>query len=452
MAAIKPKICLRRRVRPVGIIFCLCLSLLHGAWFAEIVDAQEEVKIGVILPFSGRLEQTGKGVRSAFELAAEIANNGATGVGMTIAGWRGIPGLGGKRVRLVVGDHRSDPERGAAIASRFINEERVAGIVGAFTSSVTRSVASVCEKARVPMLTATSTAQALTTQGNKWLWRTSPSNVSRAKSFFSFLKALTEGMTEGRLKVPKEELQRLCIIAEATDMGDQIADLLKAYGPRYGIKPILHIRYPRGGSDLSIQARAAARARPSVVAMVSTSEDASAVVERFKEIGFAPAIIWGQSRGLREEAFAEALKDDAVGVVSGADFSLKLSGSIPLVGVINDLYRMKTGRDLEEVSALAFTGLQTFLHILDRARSVEPGAVQSAANSLEIRPSELIMPWEGIKFGGEQQREMGQNVMASGIAVQWQPAPETGKPGLEIVYPPRYASSQFIHPFPKWYD
>jgi branched-chain amino acid transport system substrate-binding protein len=441
-----------RQIRLGTLICCLGLLVLHAPFFVGILQAQEEVKVGVILPFSGRLEETGKAVRSAFELAAEIANNGAPGVGMTIAGWKGIPGLGGRRVRLIVGDHRSEPERGAAIASRFISEERVVGIVGAFTSSVTRSVASVCERVKIPMLTATSTAQALTTQGNRWLWRTSPSNVSRAKSFFSFLRALSEGKTEDRVKVPKEDLQRLCIMAEATEMGDQIADILKAYGPRYGIKPILHIRYPRGASDFSIHARAAARARPSVFAMVAMSEDASAIITRFKELGFAPAIIWGQSRGLREEAFAEALKDDAIGVVSLADFSLKLSGSMPLVGQINDLYRMKTGRDLEDVSALAFTGLQTFLHILDRARSLEPAAIQSAANSLEIRSSELIMPWEGIRFGGEQQREMGQNIMASGIAVQWQPAPETGKPELQIVYPPRNASSQFIYPFPNWYQ
>ncbi|PIY22001.1 MAG: hypothetical protein COZ11_14410, partial [Deltaproteobacteria bacterium CG_4_10_14_3_um_filter_51_14] len=77
-------------------------------------------------------------------------------------------------------------------------------------------------------------------------------------------------------------------------------------------------------------------------------------------------------------------------------------------------------------------------------------AIQSAANGLEMPASELILPWRGIRFGGEQQNERGQNVLGAGLVAQWQSAMESGVPALEIVYPPQFATADLIYPFPGW--
>jgi branched-chain amino acid transport system substrate-binding protein len=210
------------------------------------------------------------------------------------------------------------------------------------------------------------------------------------------------------------------------------------------------VRYPRNSEDFSIQTRAAARANPGVLAMIAPTADARKYIQTFKELAFSARIIWGHSAAFRDASFAEGLKDDAVGVLTRADFLPALFSSIPLAGKISTLYRKKTGKDMDGVAARAFTGFQAFLHVLDKAGSTDGGAIQSAANGLEVPASELILPWRGIRFGGEQQNENGQNILGAGVVAQWQPARETGVPELEIVYPPQFATADPIYPFPGW--
>ena len=60
------------------------------------------------------------------------------------------------------------------------------------------------------------------------------------------------------------------------------------------------------------------------------------------------------------------------------------------------------------------------------------------------------MPWKGIKFGGEQKDETGQNIWGSGMIAQWQLAQGDEVPHLEAVYPFEYATADLIYPFPAW--
>jgi branched-chain amino acid transport system substrate-binding protein len=117
----------------------------------------------------------------------------------------------------------------------------------------------------------------------------------------------------------------------------------------------------------------------------------------------------------------------------------------PLAGQVNKLYKAKTGNDLGGASARAFTGLQTWVHVLEKAGSTKPEDIQKVANAIEIPGKELVVPWAGIKFANPG-NEMGQNVLGSGLIGQYQMGAD-GKIGLEIVYPFDVASADMIYPF-----
>jgi branched-chain amino acid transport system substrate-binding protein len=117
---------------------------------------------------------------------------------------------------------------------------------------------------------------------------------------------------------------------------------------------------------------------------------------------------------------------------------------------INDLFKERSGEDFSGTSARAFTGLQAWAYVLDKAKSSDPKDIQVAANAIEISGDELIMPWQGIKFGAEREGELGQNLLGSGMIGQWQLAPGEEVPHLEAVYPFEYSTADFIYPFPKW--
>jgi branched-chain amino acid transport system substrate-binding protein len=433
----------------LGLLFLF--TLIFVALFApSSVMAAKEIKIGVVFPLSGGLASTGRLLRIGVELAAEIVNNKMSGIDIPMAAWEGIPGLKGAKIKLIFMDHRSDPARGADLAKQLIQDHKVVGILGCYNSSVTKSVSTVCERYAVPMINSNSTSPPLTTRGFNWFWRTTPHNVTFSHDLYKFLDGLTEGKGRGVGKVPKEDIVNVAIAGEETEFGATGIQVLEELAPKYGYTVAKSIKYTHKSPDLTSEVQAIRASNPGTVALIPYVSDAILFMRTFKSMKFSPKIIWGQDAGTVQPEFADGLKKDAVGVLTRTVFVPKIADVKPVAKQINDMFKAKSGEDFSGTSARAFTGLQTWAYVLNTAKSTDPKAIQEAANAIHIRGEELIMPWKGIKFGGEQKNEKGQNVLGSGMIGQWQLAPGDMVPHLEAVYPFEYATADFIYPFPKW--
>lgn len=432
------------------VLVLLALTLMIPLSVGNVKAADKEVKIGVIFPLSGNLASTGKLLRTGVELAAEIVNNKKEGLDIPIAAWEGIPGLKGAKIKLIFADHRSDPARGADLAKGLIKDEKVVGILGCYNSSVTKSVSTICERFGVPMINSNSTSPALTTRGFKWFWRTTPHNITFTHDLYRFLNGLTEGKVKKLGNVPKADIENVAIAGEETEFGATGLEVLEALAPMYGFKAVKAIKYPHEAPDLTSEVQSIRASNPGVVALVPYVSDALLFMRTFKSQKFSPKVIWGQNAGTLQPAFAENLKNDAVGVLTRTVFVAKIADVKPVAKQINDLFKAKSGTDFSGTSARAFTGLQTWAYVLNKAKSTDPKAIQAAANAIEIPGKELIMPWKGIKFGGEQKGEMGQNIWGSGMIGQWQLGAGETVPHLEAVYPFEYATADLIYPFPAW--
>ena len=158
-----------------------------------------------------------------------------------------------------------------------------------------------------------------------------------------------------------------------------------------------------------------------------------------------PKIIWGQDAGFEKPEFRSTLGDSISGILTRTVFLPKVVEIKKLAGQVNKLYKKKTGNDLGGASARAFTGLQTWVAVLEKAGSTKPADIQAAANALYIPGKELVVPWQGIKFSTSGD-ELGQNVLGSGQIGQYQKGKD-GKIGLEIVYPFDVSSADMIFPF-----
>jgi branched-chain amino acid transport system substrate-binding protein len=178
----------------------------------------------------------------------------------------------------------------------------------------------------------------------------------------------------------------------------------------------------------------------------SYTSDASLMVKTLKAQKARPRVIWGQDAGFEKPEFRNTLGKTIEGILTRTVFLPKVVEIKPLAGQINKLYKAKTGNDLGGASARAFTGLQTWVYVLEKAGSTKPADIQKAANSIDIPGKELVVPWAGIKFSTTGD-EIGQNVLGSGLIGQYQMGKD-GKIGLEIVYPFDVASADMIFPFP----
>ena len=124
-----------------------------GVGISWSVQAQQEVKIGVIYPLTGPGAAVGAELRNALELAADVINNGAPGIAdLPFSAGKGLPNLKGAKIKLVFADHQANPQIGATEAERLITQEKVVAIVGAYNSAVTATASQVAERAGIPFL------------------------------------------------------------------------------------------------------------------------------------------------------------------------------------------------------------------------------------------------------------------------------------------------------------
>jgi branched-chain amino acid transport system substrate-binding protein len=410
--------------------------------------AAEEIKIGVLYPLTGGAAAAGRELKAGVELAAEIANSAMADVNMSMAKNAGIKSMGGAKITLILKDHEGNPTLGADLAKKLILDDKVHGILGCYHSSVTKTVSAVAEQYGVPMINGSSTSPELTKQGYKWFWRTTPHDVYFTKDLFEFLKGVTEGTVKGLKAVPKTDIANLASACEKTEWGSAVSDLIETFSKDYGFNLKKSILYAAKATDLSSEVRSLNAVKPDAMLFASYTSDAILMVKTLKVQKVQPKIIWGQDAGFETPEFRSTLGDDIVGILTRTVFLPKVADVKPIAAKINAMYKAKAGNDLSGASARSFTGLQTWVAVLEKAGSTKPDAIQKAANSLHIQPEELVVPWTGIKFATSG-NDMGQNNLGSGLIGQYQKGKD-GKVDLEIVYPFDVATANMVYPFPKF--
>jgi len=419
-----------------------CLMVPSGAWAAQ------EIKIGAIYPLTGGAAAAGRELRAGAELAVEIANNMMANIDMTMAQNSGIKSLGGAKIKLIFKDHEGNPTLGADLAKKLILDDKVDGLLGCYHSSVTKTVSAVAEQYGVPMINGTSTSPALTKRGFQWFWRTTPHDKWFTKDLFELLKGLHEGKVRGVGAVSKNDLVNLSSACEKTEWGSHVSRLIEELAKEYGFKVRKSLLYAKESPDLSSEVRSLKASRPDAMLFASYTSDAILMVKTLKAQKVGPKIIWGQDAGFEKPEFRSTLGDSIVGIMTRTVFLPKVVDIKAVAGQVNKLYKAKTGNNLGGASARAFTGLQTWVHVLEKAGSTKPADVQSAARAIQIPGKELVVPWAGIKFSTSGD-EIGQNVLGSGLIGQYQKGPG-GEIVLEIVYPFDVASADMIYPFPQF--
>lgn len=426
----------------------LALAAVLGLTVPAGVLAAEEIKIGVIYPLTGGAAAAGRELRAGAELAAEIANNAMGDLPMTMAKNSGIEAMAGAKIKLIIKDHEGNPTLGADLAKKLILDDKVHGILGCYHSSVTKSVSAVCEQYGVPMINGSSTSPDLTLRGFKWFWRTTPHDKWFTKDLFDFLQGLTEGKVKGVEAVAKKEIETVAAACENTEWGSLVSEMIKLFAKEYDFNLRKTLLYADKATDLSSEVRSLKAARPEVMLFASYTSDAILMVKTLKAEKAVPKILWGQNAGFETPEFQNTLGDDIVGILTRTVFLPQVVEVKEVAGQVNRMYKAKTGNDLSGASARSFTGLQTWVHVLEKAGSTKPADIQKAANAIEIPGDELVVPWAGVKFSTTGD-ELGQNTLGSGLIGQYQKAKD-GRVVLEIVYPFDVVTADTIYPFPGW--
>ncbi len=151
-------------------------SLGAAALIAGPVAAQDVIRIGVTQPLTGAFAASGNYVAQGARIAEDQVN--ASG------------GVLGRKIQLVIEDNKSNPTEAVATAEKLIAKDKVPVMMGAWSSTLTLAVMPKLMEYGVPMLVETSSSGKITTSGNPWIFRISPTSEMEARAFVPLVKAL----------------------------------------------------------------------------------------------------------------------------------------------------------------------------------------------------------------------------------------------------------------------
>jgi branched-chain amino acid transport system substrate-binding protein len=413
----------------VGALMRTILALL--LLVSAPVLAEEEVRIGVILPLTGAAASTGVELRNAAELAAEIVNTPHKDLALPLASGAGLPHLKGAKVKLVFADHQGNPQLGASEAERLITQEKVVALVGCYFSAVTATASQVAERHGVPFLNADSTSSTLTQRGFKWFFRTTPHDELFVQNFFAFLKDVQ--------RKKGVQVKTLALFNENTLWGSETTKLEESLAKENGYTVVEKILYPAKSTQLTSEVQRIKAGGADVVMQSSYLGDAVLAMKTYKDLGYTPKALLANDAGFNDSEFLRTLGKDGEFVLSREVWALDLAERKPLIAKANDLLRQRHGVNFNGNSARDFTGILVLAEAIDRAGSTAPDAIRKALRETNISADQLIMPWDGIHFDAT-----GQNEKGAGIIVQVQ----GGK--YVTVWPFRLASKDIVWPMPDW--
>src|ERR1044072_9440384 len=136
--------------------------------------AQEPIKIGVTQPLTGAFAASGNYVAQGAKIAEDEINKAG--------------GVLGMKIQLLIEDNKSNPTEAVSSVEKLIQKDRVPVLVGAWSSTLTLAVMPKLEEYQVPMIVETSSSGKITTSGNPYIFRISPTSEMEAKAFAPTVK------------------------------------------------------------------------------------------------------------------------------------------------------------------------------------------------------------------------------------------------------------------------
>ena len=348
--------------------------------------AAEPVNIGGLYPVTGSFAQIGQGCVNAAKLAVQMVNEAG-----------GIKSLGGAPLNLIVSDVQSDTTVTRTETDRLINAYKLSAIHGCFASALTLIASEVAERAKMPLLTGSSSDQL---------------NKNRRYTFTPFSRA--SQFAEAQLQMSRlvSDSPKVAVIFENTAFGTSTSNGLREQASGQGVEVVMFEPYSAGLTDASPLINKVRASGANMLFPVSYLNDLILIIRAIKQNGLEIAINGG-SGGFVIPDFYKNVGSVGEGLLGVAHWNHDINADARKV---NENYKKQYGEFLFEYAG----GLvaQTFMiaDALERAASTDPQKVRDALSTLDVSSGYAAMgPGGKVKFGPN-----GKNIYAHPVGVQWQ--------------------------------
>ncbi len=367
----------------------------------------DKIKVGALLPLTGKLATFGEIERKAFLMAVDEINEAG--------------GIDGKQIDLIIEDTEGIPDAGKAAIKKLIEQEEVSIVTGGISSSATWAAVRLAQKNKVPFLVSTASADKITEKGGNYIFRLNAPVSEYLIPVFSFLTDVAQVKTVG-------------ILYENTIFGQSRLKEFSEKGKRLGLKVIAKEVYEVGKSKIdqliSINSR-----RPDLFYIISSSTgtDASLIVKQAKDLNLDVKLYVGGGAGFTLLKFQENAGDASEYIFAATPWT----PSVQYPGA-SDFYKKfiaKYSEPTEYHGAQAYAAMSVIADALKRAQSHTPQDVRDA-----LIETEIMTVFGTVKFISYGKKKF-QNKIPTFIG-QWLNGT------FEAVWPKNLSTVEHVYPIP----
>ena len=377
---------------------------------ASFASAQE-IKIGAVLPVTGKESKIGGAYKQATELAIKEVNDAG---GLDVGGQK-------RKINLVLLDDTSDGAKSAQLVEQLCAQEKVDAVIGGYGSQLVQAQSVVPERYGVPYISGGAGARGIYGR-SKWVFGTlSPVDVL-SQTQMDFLSSL---VAAGKIKKPL----KIALITENTEHGKDYAqgvhDYLKAHPGTFSIA--VEESFELYAPDFKPLLTRVQNAKADLFMADAHLEDFISMQRTYTQMGLTHQMLTYGARG-SDAAARKALGPATDYIFASGWWSDQLP--YPQVKAFNAKWKTATGADPQWYHATAYETVRALLTAIRKAGSVKPDALRSALASVELKDS--ILPGGVLKFTSSGQAVLPfvvtQNKPGDKVDIVWPREAKTGDP------------------------
>ncbi|WP_226893606.1 amino acid ABC transporter substrate-binding protein [Nisaea sediminum] len=409
---------LRMDMRAATVAAALTASFGLAAAPADAKVEGDTITLGAAMSLTGKYSTNGIDTQNGYELAADMINkNGGVKVG-------------GKSYKLKIAyyDDESTPARGAQLAERLINQDGIKYMLGPYSSGLTKAIAPVTEKYKIPMIEAEGASRSLFTQGYRYMFAV----LSTSEQYLASAIALAAELAEANGK--KASDVKVAMAFENDPFSLDVRAGVVEDAKKHGMKIVIDDKLPRDLADMTSTLTKVKALKPDLLVISGHAKGAVTAGRQISEMKLdVPMIAMThcESAKITENFGAGPME----GILCPTQWSETLSYKDDLFGTAAeyDALFKKTYPSYKTVpyqAAQASAALQVWKDAFERANSFDTESLRDA-----IADTDMETFYGRIKFAPE-----GNNIAKPMVLRQIQ-----GGEYL-VVAPTKWASSKVQHP------
>ncbi len=257
---------MNRCFRISGALAGLVLGLAAGAAHAK-VDG-DKIILGSALSETGKYSTNGIHAKNGYELAVKRINE------------MGGVKVNGKSYLLEVKyyDDESTPARAAQLVERLIKQDGVQFMLGPYSSGLTKAVAPVSEKYKIPMVEAEGASRSLFTQGFRYLFAV----LSTSEQYLASSISLAAELAFKSGKKPEDI--KIAMAFENDPFSLDVRAGVVDDASKYGMQIVIDDKLPRDLSDMSATLTKVKAVKPDLLVVSGHSKGAATAARQLKEL------------------------------------------------------------------------------------------------------------------------------------------------------------------------